>query len=185
MKPIGLLMREHRLIERMVDLTSKQVSEIDKTGKVDLDFIEAAADFFRTYADRTHHGKEEEILFRDLAKKALSKEHKEMVDGLIADHIFGRRLVSSLAVARENYIQGKPDSVADIAACMSELVKLYPAHIEREDKRFFVPSMEYFSQEEQDKMLQEFLDFDQKMIHEKYQTIIEGLSKSIIKSVST
>ena len=33
--------------------------------------------------------------------------------------------------------------------------------------------MDYFTEEEQQKMLQEFYDFDKKMIHEKYLQIIE------------
>jgi len=33
----------------------------------------ATVDFFRTYADSTHHGKEEDILYRDLIKKAYTQ----------------------------------------------------------------------------------------------------------------
>jgi hemerythrin-like domain-containing protein len=44
------------------------VDEIEKSRKVDPVVIDVAVDFVRMYADRTHHGKEEEILFRDLAK---------------------------------------------------------------------------------------------------------------------
>jgi hypothetical protein len=35
--------------------------------------------------------------------------------------------------------------------------------------------MEYFSKEEQDNMLQEFWEFDQKMIHEKYTKMMNDL----------
>ena len=69
MRPIGPLMREHRLIERMVALMRAETEKISRTGEARPDFITSAVDFFRTYADRTHHGKEEDILFRDLAKK--------------------------------------------------------------------------------------------------------------------
>jgi hemerythrin-like domain-containing protein len=58
------------------------------------------------------------------------------------------------------------------------LVTLYPAHIEKEDKRFFYPCLEYFSREEQDKMLAEFWEFDRKMIHEKYQNVIASWEKN-------
>ena len=36
---------------------------------VDPVFIDTAVDFIHTYADRCHHGKEEDILFKALAAK--------------------------------------------------------------------------------------------------------------------
>ncbi len=66
MLPVGPLMVEHRLIELMIALMSKEVKKIGEVGAPDPEFIRAAVDFIKTYADRLHHGKEEEILFRDL-----------------------------------------------------------------------------------------------------------------------
>ena len=73
MLPIGLLMREHRRIERMVEGLRGERESV-RRGVVDPVFIDNAVDFFRTYADRTHHGKEEDILFRDLEKFAQRDE---------------------------------------------------------------------------------------------------------------
>ena len=56
---------------------------------------------------------------------------------------------------------------------MRLLVEFYPKHIEVEDKRFFIPVMEYFSKNEQDAMLKEGYEFDQKLIHERYQSIVK------------
>jgi hypothetical protein len=39
--------------------------------------------------------------------------------------------------------------------------------------RFFFPLLDYFSQQEQDRMLQEFWEFDRKLIHEKYRSVVE------------
>jgi hemerythrin-like domain-containing protein len=48
------------------------VEDIKNENRVKLLFIDTAVDFIRTYADRCHHGKEEDILFRNLAKKKTS-----------------------------------------------------------------------------------------------------------------
>ena len=71
-----------------------------------LELIDSGVDFFRTYADRCHHGKEEDILFRDLAKKRLSPEHKKIMDELIHEHRFGRETVGKLVSAKERYVKG-------------------------------------------------------------------------------
>ena len=177
MIPIGPLMREHRLIERMVGLMRQELDRISQEHQLDAVFINAATDFFRTYADRTHHGKEEDILFRDLTGKELSQEHRKIMQELLNEHALARKTVGRLVNAKEEYVQGNIGSLEEIVDSMRELVKLYPAHIEKEDKHFFYPCMEYFSKQEQGDMLQEFWDFDQKMIHEKYQRVVDGLQK--------
>ena len=81
MQPIGPLMIEHRLIERMFTLMQREWQRITENMAVDPEFhfvdpvfIDTAVDFIRTYADRCHHGKEEEILFAALQKKELAPE---------------------------------------------------------------------------------------------------------------
>ena len=170
-------MREHRLIERMVALLNEELRQITGKNKVDVEFLMVAVDFIRTYADRTHHGKEEDILFRELAKKQLSQEHEKTMNELVEEHVSGRRMVTSLVNSKENYVKGNVGSLKEIVACVKELVNFYPAHIEKEDKHFFYPSLEYLSKQEQDDMLQEFWDFDRKLIHEKYQGIVVKLEQ--------
>ena len=59
MLPIGPLMWEHRLIERMIKLMKARLVVMAETEKLDSNFISVTTDFLRTYADRCHHGKEE------------------------------------------------------------------------------------------------------------------------------
>jgi len=178
MKPIGPLMREHRLIERMVNLLNEEIKQMDKTNKVNTEFLMVAIDFIRTYADRTHHGKEEDILFRELAKKRLSQEHQKTMKELIEEHVMARKITTSLANARNNYVKGEKESIKDILASLKELVNFYPAHIEKEDKHFFYPSLEYLSSQEQNDMLQEFWEFDRRLIHEKYENLVKEIETS-------
>lgn len=173
MKPIAPLMVEHRLIERMVELIGIELSEIERGKDPNGPFIAAAVDFFRTYADRTHHGKEEDILFRELSAKGLSAEHKKMVGELMEEHVNARKWVSALSEANARYSKGYKEELTDIISSMKELFELYPWHIEKEDRHFFIPAMSYLSEEEQVAMLREFYSFDRNMIHEKYRKVVE------------
>ena len=69
MLPIAPLMIEHRLIEKMIVVIRKEIDRCKSEGNINPEFIDAAVDFIRIYADKCHHGKEEDILFRDLRKK--------------------------------------------------------------------------------------------------------------------
>ena len=173
MLPIGPLMIEHRLIEKMIAIMRSEAERLAAGNPVNFNFIDIAVDFIRTYADRCHHGKEEDILFRDLAKKRLSPEHKKTMDELVEEHIFARRTVGELVAAKDNYVHGNKDALKDITAKLGALADFYPKHIEKEDKHFFFPVLDYFTKQEQDAMLQEFWEFDRKLIHEKYQKVVE------------
>jgi hemerythrin-like domain-containing protein len=176
MKPIAPLMIEHRLIEKMVDVLKKELTEVNGGKKPDTRLIYAAVDFFRTYADRTHHGKEEDILFRDLSAKPLMDEHKKIVAELMEEHVLARKNVLGLYDANVRYEKGDSSAVSDISSAIKNLTELYPEHIEKEDRRFFIPAMDYFSEEEQVKMLREFYLFDRNMIHEKYKKVVDEIT---------
>ena len=140
-------------------------------------FVDTAVDFIRTYADRTHHGKEEDILFRDLSKRDLSAEDQQIMKKLLEDHAFARQKTKALVEANTCYRKGDKSALADIADKLRTIAEFYPKHIEKEDKVFFPASMAYFSDEEDQAMLAEFWEFDRKMIHEKYRSVVEGLEK--------
>lgn len=179
MKPIGPLMWEHRLIEKMLSFFEGATKKITEQNKVDPLFIDTAVDFIRTYADRTHHGKEEDILFRDLVKKQLSQEHARIMEELVEEHKYARNKVGMLVDAKERYLKGENTS-QEVVALLKELARFYPIHIEKEDKHFFYPCMDYFTKEEQDRMLQEFFELDRKMIHEKYRAVVDRIEEQSV-----
>ena len=150
MLPIGPLMIEHRLIERMIGVIKKQITGFERKKEINPEFVETAVDFIRTYADRCHHGKEEDILFRELSKKKLKDEHKRIMEELVEEHRWGRKTVRELVDAKEKYVSGEKDQLTKILDPMKALVEFYPKHIEKEDRHFFIPCMEYFSQQEKD-----------------------------------
>jgi len=173
--PVGPLILEHRFIERMIRIMNKKIQTMEKEKKADISFIDTAVDFIKNYADKRHHGKEEDILFRDLDKKQLSAEHKRIMDELIKEHIMGRNNVKKLVNAKESYAQGNNDALEDITENMGMLIKFYPKHIEKEDKHFFIPCMNYFSEQEKGSMLKEGEEFDRKLSLIDYEKIVEQL----------
>jgi hemerythrin-like domain-containing protein len=96
-------MIEHRLIERMIAIIEKFLTQIEATQSVDSLFVDTAVDFIRTYADRTHHGKEEDILFRNLERQKLSDADRRVMNELIDEHTFGRQTTKELIDANTRY----------------------------------------------------------------------------------
>ncbi len=108
-------MIEHRLIKRMITLIKNVSDQIEAIHEVDPVFIDTDVDFIRTDADRTYHGKEEDILFRSLDKRDLLGKDLQMMEELIEEHVFfgarrPRRLPKPIAVAARAIIQHYPKS---------------------------------------------------------------------------
>jgi hemerythrin-like domain-containing protein len=184
MQPIGPLMIEHRLIERMLHLMQQEYDRIKANIDVDPEFafvdpifIDTAVDFIRTYADRCHHGKEEDLLFEALTGKDLSPEHRQVMDELIKDHAWARETTAKVVKAKEGYLMEAPGALTDLMLHLGELLGFYPRHIEKEDKQFFIPCMTYFSEAEQADLLARMQEFDRQLIHEKYRGVVEGIEK--------
>jgi hemerythrin-like domain-containing protein len=185
MQARGPLMIEHRLIERMLSVIKDVLAKIESKHEVDPVFVDMAVDFIRIYADRTHHGKEEDILFQQLANKPLSSEDRRVMNELIEEHVFGRRTTKALVAANTRYRKGDETALADISLKLQTLIEFYPKHIEKEDKRFFPSSRGYFTDEEDQAILRDFWEFDRKMIHEKYESVVEGFEKDGNESESS
>jgi len=184
MLPIGPLMIEHRLIERMIALMGAELTRIKDNVAVDPEFafvdplfLDTAVDFIRTYADRCHHGKEEDILFAALAGKELSPEHRRTMEELIQEHVWARQTTASLVQAKESYLLEKPGALSELLQHLEQLVEFYPRHIDKEDQHFFIPCMAYCRDAEKAEMLRRMMEFDQKQIHEKYRGVVEGIEQ--------
>lgn len=175
MLPIAPLMIEHRLIERMIAVMEMQAEGIQAGQELDLRFIPEVVDFMRTYADRTHHGKEEDILFKVLKGKKLSGAHRRVLEKLEDDHVKAREMVGKLSSLGEEHARGSPSAAYHASMLMKDLATFYHAHIELEDQGFFVPVMDYLNAPERQAMLEEFRDFDSRMVHERYARTVEGL----------
>lgn len=184
MEPVGPLMIEHRLIERMVALMQEELHRLQENVAVDPEFafvdpvfLDIASDFLRTYADRCHHGKEEDILFEALAKKELAPEHRRVMEELIEEHLRARQTTARLMRAKEQHLRGNPGALGDLLRGLAELTEFYPRHIEKEDRHFFIPCLAYFTEGEKAEILQAMWEFDRKLIHGKYQQIVEDIEQ--------
>ncbi|MBD3263776.1 MAG: hypothetical protein GF375_01580 [Candidatus Omnitrophica bacterium] len=177
MLPVGMLMKEHRIIEEMIKLMLWESARLKEGRKPDINFIDKVIDFIKVYADECHHGKEEDILFKELKEKPISQKHKKIMEELLDEHVFGRQVLASLAEAKKKYLQGDKESVSLIEKNMHRLIDFYPAHIDKEDNHFFLPVMEYFDEREKEEMVCRCREFDMKMIHQKYKGVIEEIKK--------
>lgn len=170
MNPVKLLIHEHVIIHKMIELLSFLNLN---PQKIKFEFLDKITDFLKIYVDRCHHQKEEKVLFQKLKNKNLKTEDLSLMNELIEEHKLGRKLVSDLIEAKNSKDMHK------IKDSLLKITTLYLIHIEKENTRFFYPAFNYFTEKEKDIILQEFFDIDKNIIHEKYLQVIEELKASI------
>src|SRR5665647_475429 len=144
MHAYGMLLIEHRLIERMLIVIKDALSKIEFRHEIDPVFVDIAVDFIRVYADRTHHGKEEDILMRELKKKPLSPKDQVIMNDLIKEHMLVRQTTALISNANDRYRDGDDIALIVIANNLKTLIEFFPKHIEKEDKNFY-PCLLYTS----------------------------------------
>lgn len=172
--PVGPLMEEHRVIEKIIPIIRRLVEAGRCDGTIDVRQAEMVLDFIRTYADRCHHGKEEGILFAALECKPLTAAHRKTLDELSEEHRQGRQVVRELAEAIEGYRCGDRAKLPLAIERLEFLADFYPRHIRKEDVGFFLPVMGYLDAAEKEKLIQAEREFDRCLIHAIYREKVKG-----------
>lgn len=111
MLPIGPLMIEHRLMERMISLLVKEVARMEREREIDPVFLDGAVDFIKNYVDRCHHGKEENILLAEMNIKKVSDEHRRLMEQILDDHRKSREAITELEDHVAKYLSGDESAV--------------------------------------------------------------------------
>jgi hemerythrin-like domain-containing protein len=63
MRSIDILIDEHKYIKRMLSVVRKACYKIVKGEEINYEDFYSIIDFIRNFADKHHHGKEEQLLF--------------------------------------------------------------------------------------------------------------------------
>ena len=163
------------MIRRVIAILGRESERIGKGRGVDVVFIDRVVDFITTYAGRVHHGKEEEVLFRELDSEPLSPEHRQMMEALARDHVEMRHLAEDLMEARDRYVGGDEEALRTVEHTVGLLSNLYPDHFEMEEETFFPAAQSYLDEPEEEAILEAMRGHDRAMIHEKYGSVVDDL----------
>jgi hemerythrin-like domain-containing protein len=130
MKATDILMDEHRVIEQVLNCLEKLADRCEAGEELDGPSAREALAFFRNFADRCHHGKEEGHLFPLLEARGLPRE-RGPTGVMLHEHEEGRQLIAALGQAVER------DAPGEFARHARAYVRLLREHIRKEDHCLF------------------------------------------------
>jgi hemerythrin-like domain-containing protein len=177
-------MKEHEAIKQMLKIMEGICDKLESGDSVDRSHLEQVVDFIKNFADKCHHGKEEDILFETMGEVGFAKEAGP-ISVMLSEHDMGRNLVKRLAEAVEQYNTGKENAVSSIVDYARRYSSLLDQHIGKENNILYPMANGHFTQEHQDKMSEEFEEFEKQKMgpgkHEQYHTILNDLSVIYLK----
>jgi hemerythrin-like domain-containing protein len=172
--PYAVLAREHRLIERGLAVLARICDEVRRTKKLNAQAAAEAIRFLREFADRTHHLKEEEILFPAIEARTVFPGC-----GLISEHKEGRERVRGMAEAVERYSRGDSTARSVFVRKARSYIDLLRAHIAKEDDCLAGTVERAFAGEEREALTREFEELERREIgeraFERFAAVIEAL----------
>ncbi|EPY2271475.1 hemerythrin domain-containing protein [Clostridium sporogenes] len=133
MNSIELMVNEHKNIKRMLVVIRKYCFKVLKNQEVDYNDFYRIIDFVRNYADKHHHGKEEDYLFNRMIHEIKGPTEKLVKHGMLVEHDLGRLYMQNLEKALKALENGEEEAKIDIIANAVSYTDLLYRHIEKED----------------------------------------------------
>jgi len=150
-KTSKILVDEHKNILKVADAIEKEFNELKKGKRINEDFFRKAVYFIKNYADKFHHAKEEDILFKEMLKDSVKeKMHCNPLDQMLHEHDIGRNFVKEILKGMDEKNRRK---VMENAIGYVHLIR---EHISKEDNILYPMGDEVLSKKAQDIMFKKF-----------------------------
>ncbi len=136
MKATEQLIEEHEGIRLMLSILESFIKKAEAGEEIDINHLESMIDFIKTFADKCHHGKEEEILFPAMVEAGMNKEAGPIAV-MLTEHDQGRAFVKGLTEAYNSYKSGNIKALTEIIENSKGYIFLLRNHIDKENNILF------------------------------------------------
>ncbi len=180
MVPTEELKQEHQGILLMLRILERVAAKIESGEKAELDHLEQIVGFFKVFADKCHHGKEEELLFPAMEKGGIPKE-RGPIGVMLLEHQQGRGFIRGMENALGRYKKGDAPALKDFAKEARSYISLLTQHINKEDLVLFPMGDKVLAKDVQEKLSEGFEKIETERIgegtHEKFHKLLEELKE--------
>jgi hemerythrin-like domain-containing protein len=179
-KPTEILSDEHRVIEQVLACLETMTQKFTAEGRLDPQPARDAVAFFRNFADRCHHGKEEAHLFPAMEAKGFSPDSGP-TGVMRREHELGRLRVREMAAAIDGAAAGDAAALQRFVENAQAYIGLLREHIQKEDHCLFPMANQALSDADQHDLLATFEKVEAEEMgagtHETYVRIADALAE--------
>jgi hemerythrin-like domain-containing protein len=159
---IETLMNEHRVIEQVLGAMETYAGQLGRGRETDRRTLADFVEFLQVFADRCHHGKEEDRLFVAMVERGFPREGGPIAV-MLADHTEGRRHVAALAGIAGGEGALTPTERQAVLEHALGYTGLLRSHIMKEDQVLYPIAVRLLPAEVMDSLATEFDVFEQNL----------------------
>lgn len=178
MKATDQLVQEHHGIMLMLNIMSKVADKIEKAHELNIDHQEKIIEFLKVFADKCHHGKEEDILFPVLESKGVPRENGP-IGVMLFEHKVGRGFIKEMIEAFEQFKTGDKNALSKISNSMRSYINLLTGHIHKENNILFPMGDRVLSDQLQTELYEKFEKLEEEKIglgkHDEFHRMLKDL----------
>jgi hemerythrin-like domain-containing protein len=167
----------------MLRVLDQDAKRLEAGTRVDTADLEAIVDFIRGFADRCHHGKEEDLLFVAMEEAGIPRQGGPIAV-MLHEHTLGRDYVRGMAEAIAPYRAGEAGSAARIAENARGYAALLTQHIYKEDNILYPMADRVLSAAKQAELLEGFERVERERVgpgkHEEYHALLDRLEATYL-----
>jgi hemerythrin-like domain-containing protein len=183
MNPIDDLVHEHKAIKVMLSIMSKIAENIRNDKRVDTNDIESIIDFLKTFADKCHHGKEENALFPALVEAGIPKEGGP-VGVMLHEHTVGREYIKEITTTTEQFKSGSSETLQLITDSLISYINLLNSHIQKEENILFHMAEKVLTTQKQNEIYDHFERIEEEVVghgvHEQFHELLNKLKNKYL-----
>jgi hemerythrin-like domain-containing protein len=169
------------LILQALDALEQKLSQVENGAPTDRAYFEKAVEFIRTFADRCHHGKEENLLFKTMVDRGFPRDVGPIAV-MLHEHEVGRAFVRGMAEAAAS-AAADPAAARRIIENGRGYIQLLRAHIDKENSILFPMADNVLGPEDQAYLEKEFERFEAEEtgagVHEAMLTLLEEMKAEV------
>jgi hemerythrin-like domain-containing protein len=156
------LRAEHEGILTMLQILERICEQMSSGKRADSSHLDQIIEFLQVFADRCHHGKEEDILFPALEKTGIPRDGGP-IGVMLSDHDHGRQYIRAMQKALEELEKGQ-EGIDGFVRAARGYIELLRSHIMKENNVLFVMAERNLSGEEQARLFDSFEILEQEKV---------------------
>ncbi len=153
--PIERLLEEHALLKRMIEVIPRMCDRLKEGQEVSHEHLDQLLCFFKTFADKFHHEKEEKALFPEIESVSGPAEGGP-VEVMLKEHTMMRGCIERMEKAIERFKGGNPRAASMIVQNAINHNELLGMHISKEENMLFPMAKMHLSQDQMDEVMKKF-----------------------------
>jgi hemerythrin-like domain-containing protein len=174
---IEQLKGEHQAIILMLEVMEAVCKKLETGVDVTIDDLNDMVKFIKEFADKSHHLKEEDLLFPAMEEAGIPREGGP-IGVMLSEHTTGREYVKGLSLGIEEYAKGNTSAASQIIENARNYSSLLSDHIYKEDNVLYPMAILHLSREQQEELVKEFETVDSEIIGlDKQKELIDILNR--------